>query len=164
MKKLFSILLLSASLSAESLSYLKLGVGYDSFNTNGSSIISGQEFTIGYGFDKTFRNSFYAGFNVYVDYSNLDHDFSIDYGSDIDLGLRITPRIAIYGIGSVLQQGFNHAIKGGEGFGYGIGLNNRFSDVISGVLEYKEYNLVSTVVGEQDYVFESIVGGVNIRF
>ena len=111
------------------------------------------EFNFGYGFNKYFDSNIVVGTSLDFAYGNPKvNNKNIDvYTLAVDLKVGYTifnKDLFLYGIGSGALQGIDN--KDGAGFGYGAGVDYRFTKNVALNLEYKTYNM-STSKFDYDY-------------
>ena len=106
------------------------------------------EFNLGYGFNKYFDSNIVVGTSIDFAYGSADiTNKSIDVytlSGDLKIGYAIFNKdLFLYAIGSGALQGIDN--KDGAGFGYGAGVDYRITKNIALNLEYKFYNMTSSI-------------------
>jgi opacity protein-like surface antigen len=116
------------------------------------------ELNIGYGFNIYTQNDFYVGLVLGFAFGNVDLDNSKTadvFGTNADLKLGYSMfdnDLALYAIGSGALQSVD--TMSGAGFGYGAGVDYRFSKNFALNIEYKTYDMTSDKM--PDYTYEKI--------
>lgn len=157
MKKLTKLAIvtsaLALNLSAQSVADYHIGVS--------SAKVLEKDFTevnIGYGVNWYTQSDIYVGILLEFAYGNLDleNNKSADVFSsngDLKLGYSLFDKnLALYGIGSGALQSIDTV--NGAGFGYGAGVDYRFTKSFAMNLEYKTYDMTSDKM--PNYTYEKI--------
>lgn len=149
--------LLGSSLYASGTSELHIGVANAKIENENYA-----EFNIGLGYNKYFDSNIYFGTSFDFAYGSPKlASKSIDLytlSADLKLGYAFfDKKLAIYGIGSAAAQSIDS--KDGGGFGYGAGVDYRFTDKFALNVEYKTYDMSTSAF---DYDYEK--AGINIKY
>ena len=115
-------------------------------------------YVVGYGYSRYSNNGLYFGGSFYLDSVELEYDTALAYGVNLKLGYCPIKKLAIYGLGSAMQQTIGHA--NGLGFGYGLGIDYRVFEHIAVSAEYKTHSM--TLEGLIDYDYD--LAGVNLKY
>ncbi len=159
-KYLILLTLLFSSLFAETRNSLNLGINWADFRYENERL-SGNTYMIGYSFDSMDKN-LYWGLSFDALYSDKEN-YMFGISTDVKLGMQLTPRVAVYGIGSAMKQGFQNGTSG-YGFGYGGGMTTFFTKSFASYIEYKTYDMVETNANPGDYYYDSLNIGMKFRF
>ena len=122
------------------------------------------EFNIGYGANIYTQSDIFVGFALDFAYgsADLENTKSVDVFSssaDFKLGYAMfNQNLALYGIGSGALQSVD--TTNGAGFGYGAGIDYRFTKNFALNIEYKTYDMVSDKI--PDYTYDKI--NTNLKY
>lgn len=149
---LFSLFTLSLSASSIK-SHINLGLNNSTIDSH-----SGTGFDISYGGSIVWENKFFAAFDFNYGQVDIDNKTANNYGGDLKLGYKYH-NIALYAIGSGIEQSYLNT--NGAGFGYGGGVEYTPFKHIGFGLDYKTYSMVSSI---QEYDFDVTKAYLKIIF
>lgn len=148
MHRLFLLLLTMATLSfiteaKEITKHIDIGVNSSTINAQ-----SGNGFDITLGSDVVWDNGVMFSFDFNYGQATINSELLNNYGGDVKLGYKYNA-IAMYGIGSGIDQSYNDVE--GAGFGFGAGVEYTPLQYIGFGVDYKSYSMTGTY---NDYTFE----------
>lgn len=151
---LFILFLSTLSLYAGSVtSHINIGVNNSTIDSH-----SGNGFDISYGASIIWKNRIFAAFDLNYGQADINNKTANNYGGDLKVGYKYSD-IALYAIGSGIEQSYLNT--NGAGFGYGGGVEYTPFKRIGFGLDYKTYSMISS---KKEYDFEVAKAYLKILF
>ncbi len=151
---LMDIHLTGLSSTAAEINAQEIGIGY------GVSVYTDSGIFLGVSFDFSGGTLDKNQVKIENKTSTKNDDSLYNAGGDLKIGYALfSNKLALYGIGS----GINQSICGidGAGFGYGAGIDYRVIENVSFTVEYKTYSMTSNF---GDYDYDRISTGIKYTF
>lgn len=153
-KILFLLPLITLYLYAGSItSHINIGANNSTIDSH-----SGNGFDISYGGSIVWENGICGAFDFSYGQADIDNETANNYGGDLKLGYKYRD-IALYAIGSGIEQSYLNT--NGSGFGYGGGVEYTPFKHIGFGLDYKTYSMTSS---KKEYDFEVAKAYLKILF
>ena len=153
-KTFFILPLITMSLYAGSTtSHINIGANSIAIDSR-----SGNGFDISCGASVIFKNRVFGTFDFSYGQSNINNEITNNYGIDLKLGYKYH-NIALYFIGSGIEQ--SYISTNGVGFGFGSGVEYTPFKHIGFGLDYKTYSMTSS---KQEYDFKVTKAYLKIIF
>ena len=147
-KKILSLVVASlaftSALNAD-IKYRDIHAGIAQANIADESSI---DYSLGYGYAKTFQNGIYFGGALDFDVTDINQESVYTYSVNLKLGYEVIENVALYGIGAVAYQ------NSGGGFGYGVGAEYILSDSFALSAEYQTYSVAPEFYTELSYDYD----------